>query len=433
MKNTTIIIPVAIKEGMRDFHRGMLLNLDTTITRADVEIIVVDYGCTEDTDFLVDYADKFAKIESESLDEAVAAGKLAASCRYVCIMDPNTKHKAPGWIEDRIRALSPMQFYWEEKPEVRANKVLITGINGFAASHLARYLLELGYEVHGTIRVRSDLHRISDIVKKIKMHQVELTDYLSVEHVILNVKPDQIYHLAAQSTVRPSWDMPSENYRINVDGTINVLESCRKLTYKPEILNVSTSESYGDTGEEITEETAQRPNTHYGVSKTAQDMIGRMYFKAYGLPVVTSRSFNITGPGRADAFVDSNFAKQVAEIEKGIVSPAIRHGNLTSKRDFTDVRDVVRAYVMIMESKRFGEIFNICTGKSHSIQEVLSTLVSLSTSKDISTEVDPERFRPIDTKDMICKGEKIRELGWTPKIRFEESMEALLNYWRNRI
>lgn len=313
-------------------------------------------------------------------------------------------------------------------------RVLITGINGFAASHLARFLVNLGNEVHGTVRIRSDLHRIEDIKNKITLHTIELTDYLSVEGVILKVRPDEIYHLAAQSAVRQSWDMPSENYRINVDGTINVMESVRKLDYKPLILNVSTCEVYGNAmAPVIDENTMPNPNTHYGISKYTQDMIGRLYFKAYGIPVMTSRSFNVTGWGRADAFVDSNFAKQVVEIELGLKEPVIKHGNLDSYRDFTDIKDVVQAYVRILRMGNPGEVYVIASEKMTSIKELLETLIRNSKVQDIKDEIDPDRMRPIDTKGTIGDASKIKQLGWEHTVSFEQSMIDLLEYWRSRL
>jgi len=312
-------------------------------------------------------------------------------------------------------------------------KILITGINGFAASHLARYLVNEGNEVHGTVRVRSDLHRIEDIKDNLKLHFVELTDYVNVEKVILDVKPEEIYHLAAQSTVGPSWIMPLETFRINVEGTINLLESCRKLIDKPAILNISTMEVYGEVDGIVDEKSFPNPNSPYGISKYAQEMIGRAYAKAYSLSVITSRSFNITGPGRIDAFVDSSFAKQIAEIELGIKEPVVKHGNLSTSRDFVDVRDAVNGYVMMLRSQMYGEIFCMCSGVSRSMQYLLDTLIGLSINKSIRTEIDPSRFRPIDIKFMEGNCDKLKSFWWKPEIQFEKSMEDLLNYWRNKL
>jgi GDP-4-dehydro-6-deoxy-D-mannose reductase len=312
-------------------------------------------------------------------------------------------------------------------------KILVTGINGFAASHLAHRLLEEDNEVHGTVRVRSDLHRIEDIKDKLNLHLIELTDAHSVFGVINKIKPDQIYHLAAQSYVRSSWDTPLESYRITVEGTINIYEACRKMENKPKILVASSSEIYGGIGE-LEEGTPAKPNTHYGISKYAQDLVAQMYWNAYKIPTVITRACNVTGGKRCDVFVDSNFARQIVEIEKGLKPPVIRHGNLSSERDFTDVEDVVDGYISAMNNGGNGEVYVLGSGKTVSIQSLLDLMVGLSTIKDIKTEIDPERFRPVDVASSWANSSKAKnELGWEAKIPFTKSCEDLLNYWRNRL
>jgi len=316
--------------------------------------------------------------------------------------------------------------------EGKPMKILISGINGFAASHLAHYLVKEGHEVHGTVRVRSDLHKIKDILDRVTIHLVELSDSFSVGNVLNIVKPEEIYHLAAQSYVKSSWDSPIETYITNVIGTVNILECVRKLDFSPSILVTSTSEIYGTQEGKINEETVADPNTHYGISKYAQDMIARLYHRAYGMKVVVSRSFNVTGYGRAEVFVDSNFAKQVVEVEKGL-RDVIRHGNLESSRDFTDIEDVVRGYVKIMRSKRWGEVFCLASEKPTKIQEVLDTLLKLAKVK-VKTEIDPERMRPVDTPTMKGDATKAKEqLGWEKTIPLEKSLDNLLFYWRERL
>jgi GDP-4-dehydro-6-deoxy-D-mannose reductase len=310
--------------------------------------------------------------------------------------------------------------------------ILITGIDGFAASHLAKYLMEEGHEVHGTIRIITDRFKLKDIIDKITVHLVELTDSFSIDSVISKVKPDEIYHLAAQSYVKASWDSPVETYSTNVIGTVNLFEACRKLEKQPAILVTSTSEVYGAKDGSMNEDTRPEPNTHYGISKYAQDMIARLYHRAYGMKVMVSRSFNITGYGRGDVFVDSNFAKQVVEIEKG-VRESIKHGNLESARDFTDIGDVIKGYVKILRSERWGEVFCLASGEPVKIQTVLDTLIELS-GKDIKTELDPERMRPVDTPTMKGDATKSKEvLGWTREIPLKESLNNLLVYWRERL
>jgi GDP-4-dehydro-6-deoxy-D-mannose reductase len=310
--------------------------------------------------------------------------------------------------------------------------ILITGINGFAASHLAKFLVNEGHDVHGTIRVRSDLHRIEEIKDKVKLHLIELSDPFSVSSVLNEVRPEEIYHLAAQSYVKSSWISPIETFTTTVLGTINLFEQIRHLDYKPNVLVTSTSEIYGEKVGDINEETIPSPNTPYGISKYTQDMLARMYHKAYGMNVVLSRSFNVTGYGRADVFVDSNFAKQVVEVEKGL-KDVIKHGNLNSARDFTDIEDVVRGYVGIMRSGKWGEVFCLASGEPVKIQTVLDTLLKLA-KVEVRTEIDPERMRPVDTASMKGDSSKaFKEFGWEKTISLETSLNNLLNYWRKKL
>ena len=317
-----------------------------------------------------------------------------------------------------------------------SKSILVTGINGFAASHLARYLVKEGHEVHGTIRVpgRNDLYTISDIEDKITLHLVELNDVFSVNKVIKDSQPDEIYHLAAQSFVQASWDSPSETYNTNILGTVNVFEAVRRLNKIPSIFLPSSLEIYGRTEGALDENTNPNPNTHYGISKYAQDMVARLYSSVFKMPVVLTRASNITGPGRTDHFVDSSFAKQIAEIEKGLKKPIIKHGNLESARDFIDVRDIVKGYVKALRSERWGEIFCLGSGNPIKIKDLLDILIGLSTVKNIKREIDPDRLRPIDTPITFADSNKAKDaIGWYPEISLEKSMEDLLNYWRERV
>jgi GDP-4-dehydro-6-deoxy-D-mannose reductase len=320
--------------------------------------------------------------------------------------------------------------------ELSHNKILITGINGFAASHLARYLVNEGNEVHGTVRVpgRNDLYTIRDIEDKLTLHLTELTDFVSVETVLNKVQPDEIYHLAAQTFVKASWDSPLETYNTNICGTVNLFEVAKKLPKIPKILVTSTSEVYGETEGAQTEDTIPAPNTHYGISKYAQDLISRFYCKSFNMPVVITRAANITGSGRGDHFVDSSFAKQIAEIEKGVREPVIRHGNLETSRDFIDAKDTVRGYVMSLRSEKWGEVFCLGSGKLTKIKDLLNIMISLSTIKTIKTEVDPKRLRPVDTPFSFVDAKKANKvLGWYPKVPLKESLKDLLDFWRERL
>jgi len=340
-------------------------------------------------------------------------------------------------------------------------KILITGAPGFAASHLVKRLLSEdvlskdSIEIHGTKRVRSDMYRLEKkgLIGEINFHLIELTDAHSVYNVIAKVMPDQIYHLAAQDYVESSWEAPHETFHTNIDGTINLFEAVRRC-YNPEpekwistgrdmpifieypkILVTSTSETYGLHKEEIYEGTEQHPNNPYGISKLAQDMLARLYSRSYNIPVVITRSFNITGWGRNDPFVDSDFARQIAEIEKGAGREAVlNHGNLDSKRTFFDVKDAVRGYYLAMESKyKDGDVFCFGTDTSTSIKDLLGILFSL-TDVEIRSNEQQDRLRPVDTSDMRCDASKAKQLlGWEPTIPLKQSLEDLLNYWRERL
>jgi GDP-4-dehydro-6-deoxy-D-mannose reductase len=317
---------------------------------------------------------------------------------------------------------------------IKNMKILITGINGFAASWLAKKLVAgTTDEIHGTIRIRSDLYRIKDIKDKLHLHTIELADAVSVQNVLQEVKPDQIYHLAAQSYVKSSWDAPIETYLTTTIGTVNLLEAARRLEKMPEILIVSTSEIYGHNDGLMNEDTNPVPATHYGIAKYTQDLMGRMYWDAYKVPIVITRAFNITGWGRGDAFADSSFAKQIVEIEKGIREPIVKHGNLETERVFVDVNDAMNGYISALDSKKWGDIFCFGNDEPVKMQKVLDTLIGLSTVK-VTDEIDPSRLRPVDVKTMRCDATKAKtELGWKQEVPFEKSMENLLIYWRERI
>ena len=313
-------------------------------------------------------------------------------------------------------------------------RALITGISGFVGSHLAEYLISKDFEVFGSIRWRSRLDNIEAIKSNLKLIETDMRDSHSVDRLIKDTEPDMIFHLAAQSFVPASWTAPQDTIYTNIIGTVNLLEAVRSSKIDPKIHIAGSSEEYGLVHPDETpvkETNPLRPLSPYGVSKVAEDMLGFQYHKSYSMKTVITRAFNHSGPRRGDVFVESNFAKQIAEIEKG-ASPVIRVGNLESQRDFTDVRDVIKAYVLCLEKCKFGEVYNVCSEKSVRIKHVLDTLISLSSTK-ISIEQDPTRIRPSDVT--LLKGDcsKFRkETGWSPKIPLEKTLEDLLKYWRLR-
>jgi GDP-4-dehydro-6-deoxy-D-mannose reductase len=317
-------------------------------------------------------------------------------------------------------------------------RVLITGITGFAGSHLAEYILaeHPGVEVFGLVRWRSRMENILGILDKVVLKEGDLKDVVSLRAVLDQVRPDRIFHLAAQSFVPSSWKLPAETFAINAIGEIHLFEAALSLKLQPRIQIAGSSEEYGMVYPDevpMKETNPLRPLSPYAVSKVAQDLLAYQYFKSYGLHTIRTRGFNHTGPRRGDVFVTSNFAKQVAEIEKGKREPVVRVGNLEAKRDFSDVRDVVRAYWLAVEKGEPGDVYNIGTGRAYAMKEVLDTLLALSKVK-VRVEVDPDRLRPSDVPILLSDCSKFRRLtGWEARIPFTKTMADLLDYWRARV
>jgi GDP-4-dehydro-6-deoxy-D-mannose reductase len=317
-------------------------------------------------------------------------------------------------------------------------RVLITGITGFAGSHLADYILanHPDVEVYGLIRWRSRMENILHIQDKIALFEADLKDIVSLNKCLAEIKPDRIFHLAAQSFVPTSWLCPAETFAINAIGQINLFEAVLGLKLSPKIQVAGSSEEYGLVNADeipMKETNPLRPLSPYAVSKVAQDLLAFQYYKSYGLRTVRTRGFNHTGPRRGEVFICSNFAKQIAEIEKKKKEPVIYVGNLEARRDFTDVRDIVRGYWLCLEKGEDGEVYNVGTGKTYSMKEILDMLLSMSKIK-VKVEVDPQRLRPSDVPVLLSDCTKLKELtGWQPKIPIRQSLEDLLNYWRERV
>lgn len=316
-------------------------------------------------------------------------------------------------------------------------KVLITGITGFAGSHLAEYLLEeKEAEVHGLYRWRSRTENIEGFRDEIRLYEGDIRDSSSMRELIARIKPDWIFHLAAQSYVPMSWKAPQETLSTNVMGELNLLEACRNEGCDPKIHVAGSSEEYGMVHPEeipITEDNPLRPLSPYAVSKVTQDMLGYQYHQSYGLRVVRTRAFNHTGPRRGRVFVTSNFARQIAAIEKGKKEPVIKVGNLEAVRDFTDVRDIVKAYVLALEKGEPGQVYNLGSGKGIKIGELLQMLLKMS-EVEIRTERDPARMRPSDVQHLVCDFTKFgKKTGWQPEIPFEKTLEDILEFWRARV
>lgn len=316
-------------------------------------------------------------------------------------------------------------------------KYLITGITGFAGSHLAEYLLTLeDSEVHGTIRWRSRTENIDHIRNRLRLHICDLRDATSTLLLIRTVKPDRVFHLAAQSYVPMSWLAPAETLTTNIICQTNLLEALRQERPDCPVQIAGSSEEYGmvlPNETPIKETNPLRPLSPYGVSKVAQDLMGYQYFQSYRLPVIRTRGFNHTGPRRGEVFATSNFAKQIAEIEAGKREPVLYTGNLNAVRDFTDVRDTVVAYHLALEKGEPGDVYNVATGKGWKIGEILEILLGLSRRK-IEVRQDPERMRPSDVELLIGDPTKLeKRTGWVRRYKLEQTLADLLNYWRSRV
>lgn len=315
-------------------------------------------------------------------------------------------------------------------------RALITGITGFAGSHLAELLLKRGFEVYGISRPRSKTDNIDEIRNEIRLEDADLLDSHSLHSIVVKIKPDYVFHLAAQSFVQSSWASPANTMEINVVGSVHLFEAIRRAGIDPVIQIACSSEEYGLVYANeipVREENPLRPQSPYAVSKVAMDYLGYQYSKSYQMKIVRTRGFNHTGPRRGEVFVTSNFAKQIAEIEKGKRKPVIEVGNLAAKRDWTDVRDMVRGYLLAVEKGESGEVYNICYGKAWKISDMLDLLLKMS---KIKVEIRPvaERMRPSDVPVLIGDCSKFyKKTGWKPKIPFEKTMEDLLNYWRERV
>lgn len=317
-------------------------------------------------------------------------------------------------------------------------KVLITGITGFVGSHMADYLLaeQKHVKIFGTKRWRSPLDNVLHLMDKVDFIECDLEDQSNVDDVISKIKPDKIFHLAAQSFVPASFVYPAVTLRNNIIGTLTLLEAVRKAKIDPVIHICSSSEVYGQVKEEevpIKETNPLRPYSPYAVSKVGEDLLSFQYFVSYGLKTVRTRSFTHTGPRRGDVFAMSSFSKQLAMIEEGLQEPVIRVGNLKSIRTFLDVRDLVDAYWLITEKGVPGEVYNIGGNETMTIGEGLDVLLSL-TSKKVEVRVDPSLLRPSDVTLQIPDITKfVKQTGWKAKIPFKQTMKDLLEYWRERI
>ncbi|MGQ9618067.1 MAG: GDP-mannose 4,6-dehydratase [Candidatus Aminicenantia bacterium] len=305
-------------------------------------------------------------------------------------------------------------------------KVFITGLTGFAGNHLSQFLEKEGYEVYGT-----SWHQK---IEGRRIFYLDLRNVRKLKGVLKSIEPKWIFHLAALSHVGESWEKTRQTFQVNFFSTLNVFECASLLPSSPRILFVSSAEVYGNVDKgnlPLKEEHPPNPINPYALSKFFGELLARFY-NFSGLEIIIARPFNYTGPAQSPKFVCSDFAHQIAMIEKGKAEQKIKTGNLSMRRDFTDVRDVMRAFYILMKKGEKGGVYNICSGKSYSIEEILNTLLSFSKVK-IKIVTEEKRMRKLENPEVYGDFSKIADLGWKPEIPIHKTLKDLLNWWREKL
>lgn len=312
-------------------------------------------------------------------------------------------------------------------------KALITGISGFVGSHLAQFLIEKNIKVFGFYYPNQGLNNLKEIKNKLTLYPVDLLEPKNLLGTIKKINPDYVFHLAATSSPSQSFKEPVETLKNNIFAQINLLDCLVQIKSKAKILAVASSEEYGDVQSgKVSETQALNPISPYAVSKVGQDFLAYQYFLHHGLHVIRVRPFNHAGPKQAPFFVVAAFAKQIAEIEKN-GGGEIKVGNLKSYRDFTDVRDIVRAYYLALEKGKISQVYNIGSGKPVKIANILKMLISHS-STTIIVKTDKDKFLPLDIKKAKCDFSKFKkDTGWKPEIPFSTTLLDTLEYERTKI
>lgn len=313
----------------------------------------------------------------------------------------------------------------------------MTGAGGFVGGHLLTYLQQHAPQLrlHGTL-LNSAEQREAITALGCECHILDLRDASDVRALLADVRPTRIYHLAGQAFVPRSFVEPWETIEINVRGTLNLLQAARELNLDARILVISSADVYGAgqaDGLPLTESAAFNPSSPYSVSKIAQDMLALQFARAHQLDVIRARPFNHIGPNQSTRFAVSDWASQIAQAEAGLREPLVSVGNLSAARDFTDVRDVVRAYVMCLESGQRGEVFNVCSGKPYTMRHILDTLIGFA-RVPITVQVDPARVRPIEIPELYGSYAHLQaRTGWQPEVPLEQSLHDVLSEWREKI
>ena len=314
-------------------------------------------------------------------------------------------------------------------------RCLITGINGFAGTHLAEYLLRKNASISGTFYPPNTRLDIPGAGNKIKVFPCDLASDKQIPGVIKETRPEYIFHLAAQSFVPKSWRQPGETFNINVQGTLHLLQSVKKYAPKATVLFIGSGEEYGppSSGQPLTEDHPLAPQNPYATSKACAGLLSAQLGHYYNIAIIRTRSFPHLGPGQSADFVASGFCHQVALIEQGKQQPQIKVGNLNSRRDFTDVRDIARAYFLLITRGIPGEVYNIASDRALFIKEILHKIIVLS-DKQIEVVTDPARLRPQDPSIICGNSQKLYKLtGWHPEIPIDQTLRETLNWWRDKV
>jgi len=309
-------------------------------------------------------------------------------------------------------------------------KALIIGAAGFVGKHLITHLKSLGWEISAT---RLPHEEIKDDIPN---YELDILNQASIRSLLEQIRPDYLFHLAAQSSVALSWEKPALTVDINIKGAVNLLEALRGMQNPPRVLLVGSGEEYGYVLPEelpIRENTLMRPGNIYACTKVAQDLLGQLYSRAYKLEIIMVRAFNHTGPEQLDTFAVAHFCKQIAEIEAGLRTPVIYVGNLSSLRDFTDVRDIVKAYALLIQKGKAGEAYNVGSGKAVAMQEILEIALSFAKT-NVKVEQDPALIRVSDTPAIQADISRLTGVtGWKPEIPLRNTIADMLDDWQKRI
>ena len=310
-------------------------------------------------------------------------------------------------------------------------RALIVGAAGFVGKYLADELNAAGGWSVCVTKMPQEALSIASVTA----YDLNILDRVAVDTLLAELRPEVIFHLAAQSSVAVSWKNPGLTVDVNIKGTLNLLDAVRDCGFSPRVLLIGSSEEYGAVVPEeipVKETTLPRPGNIYAVTKNTQNQLGRLYAQAYGLDILSTRSFNHIGPNQTPLFVVADFCRQVVEIEKGRHEPVLQVGNLSAKRDFTDVRDVVRAYRLLALTGEKGETYNVGQGKAVEINVILQMILSLS-KETIQVEIGPAKLRPIDVPIIEADISKLQKAtGWKPEISLGQTLEETLTYWRNQ-